>query len=250
MVISLVALWLLTSIAPNQAIPPRENADRERAMLHYQLGWEGLRAEAFGDAVREFKQAIEIDKKFKLAYYGLGRSHMGLRQFGDAAAAYESCRELYQAQVGENFKNRLDADLMRRDDAQQLQIAIQQMSKGPQTTQTQEQIRQLNRMQQRLSVKQDVGIELSMGNAVPAFVSLALGSAYFRAERMTDAERQYRSAIEADPKAGEAHNNLAVVLTLTGRFDEADKEIALAEKSGFRVNPELKKDLAARRARR
>jgi Flp pilus assembly protein TadD len=99
-------------------------------------------------------------------------------------------------------------------------------------------------------VKQDVGIELSMGNGVPAFVSLALGSAYFRAERMTDAERQYRAAIEADPKAGEAHNNLAVVLTLTGRFDEADKEIALAEKSGFRVNPELKKDLAARRARR
>ena len=67
----------------------------------------------------------------------------------------------------------------------------------------------------------------------PAFVSVALGSAYFRSERSGDAEREYKAALDADPKAGEAHNNLAVVYMLTGRFEDATKEAALAEKSGF-----------------
>jgi hypothetical protein len=35
---------------------------------------------------------------------------------------------------------------------------------------------------------------------------------------------------------------------LTKRFDEAEKEIQLAEKNGFRVSQGLKDDLKARRA--
>ncbi len=54
-------------------------------------------------------------------------------------------------------------------------------------------------------------------------MSLALGSAYFRAERFADAEREYKAAIAADSKAGEAHNNLAVVYLQTGRYDEAEQ---------------------------
>ena len=96
-------------------------------------------------------------------------------------------------------------------------------------------------------MKRDQARDMSIQSRVPAFVSLALGSAYFRQERMTDAEREYKAAIDDDPKAGEAHNNLAVLYMFTGRFDESTKEIALAEKSGYRVNPEFKKDLEAKR---
>ena len=39
------------------------------------------------------------------------------------------------------------------------------------------------------------------------------------------------------------HNNLAVVYMQTGRLAEADAEIKAAEKTGFRVNPQLKEDL-------
>jgi tetratricopeptide (TPR) repeat protein len=81
----------------------------------------------------------------------------------------------------------------------------------------------------------------------PAWISLALGSAYFRSDRMSDAEREYREALRAEPKLGEGHNNLAVVLMLTGRYEEADEEIKAAEKAGFRVNPQLKEDLKAGR---
>jgi Flp pilus assembly protein TadD len=77
----------------------------------------------------------------------------------------------------------------------------------------------------------------------PAWISLALGSAYFRSGSMSDAEREYLAALQADPKLGEAHNNLAVVYMLSGRYPQADAEIKAAEKSGFRVNPQLKEDL-------
>ena len=60
---------------------------------------------------------------------------------------------------------------------------------------------------------------------------------------MTDAEHEYKAALQVDPNAAEAHNNLAVVLMLTRRFDEAEAEIKAAEKAGFRVNPQLKEDL-------
>ena len=62
---------------------------------------------------------------------------------------------------------------------------------------------------------------------------------------LTDAEREYKAAVEVDPAFGEAHNNLAVVYLVTGRSAEADAELKAAEKAGFRVNPRLKDDIAA-----
>ena len=61
------------------------------------------------------------------------------------------------------------------------------------------------------------------------------------------AENAYKAAIDADAKAGEAHNNLAVVYMLTGRLDDSTKEIVLAEKVGYHVNPQFKKDLEDKR---
>jgi Flp pilus assembly protein TadD len=83
---------------------------------------------------------------------------------------------------------------------------------------------------------------------VPPYILTALGSAYFRTGAFPEAEREWREALAVDPSVGEIHNNLAVVLMLTKRFDEAEKEIQLAEKNGFRVSQGLKDDLKARRA--
>src|SRR5258708_26807196 len=48
---------------------------------HYKQGWEALRAESWTEAVHEFRVAIDLDRTFTLAYYGLGRSNMGLKRF-------------------------------------------------------------------------------------------------------------------------------------------------------------------------
>jgi predicted Zn-dependent protease len=91
------------------------------------------------------------------------------------------------------------------------------------------------------------GTNLAIENTVPPYVSLSLGSALFRSGRLTDAEREYKAAIAADPKSGEAFSNLAVVYLETGRIDEADKAVKAAERVGFKVHPGLKDDISKRK---
>ena len=58
-----------------------------------------------------------------------------------------------------------------------------------------------------------------------------------------------REALRVESNLGEAHNNLAVVCMLTGRYSEAEPELQAAEKAGFRVNPEFKHELSAKLGR-
>ncbi len=84
---------------------------------------------------------------------------------------------------------------------------------------------------------------MTIENSVPAFVYVALGSAYFRTEQWADAEREFKAAIAVDPRRGEAFNNLAVLYLQTGRYKEADEAVKSAEKAGFKVHPQLKQDI-------
>lgn len=89
------------------------------------------------------------------------------------------------------------------------------------------------------------GNNMTITTGVPAWVSLSLGSAYFRSGKLSDAEREYKDAIVVD-RAGEAHSNLAVVFLETGRLAEADASIKAAKKAGFKVNPQLEQDIRDR----
>lgn len=75
---------------------------------------------------------------------------------------------------------------------------------------------------------------------------LSLGSAHFRNGDLPSAEAEWQAALQVNPKLGEAHNNLAVVYMIANRFKEAEAEIKQAERSGFRVNPQFKRDLSGR----
>ncbi|HWI17266.1 MAG TPA: tetratricopeptide repeat protein, partial [Vicinamibacterales bacterium] len=87
---------------------------------------------------------------------------------------------------------------------------------------------------------------VTIENAVPAWVSLSLGSSYFRSGKLQDAERAFKAAVEADRRSGEALNNLAVVYLETDRFELALTTLEAAKKTGFKVNPELEKAIRAR----
>jgi Tfp pilus assembly protein PilF len=82
----------------------------------------------------------------------------------------------------------------------------------------------------------------------PHWLSLALGSAHFRNQDFRRAEEAYRAAVEVKPDLGEAHQNLAVVYMVTGRLDQAEREVELAEEAGLRVPSGLRKDIEKRRA--
>jgi tetratricopeptide (TPR) repeat protein len=247
MMSSFLPVLLVIALQTVSKPPARSAADDQAANAHYKTGWELIASESWAEAVREFQAAVDINPEFKLAHYGIGRASMGLKKFPDAIRAYERCRELYLAQASRNFSNKGDADRIMADDTMQIDMAIQRLQSRPQTPQTQAQILQWQMQKQRLQNRTRGLDNLSLTSPVPPLVSLALGSAYFRSERFADAEREYKAAIAADPKSGEAHSNLAAVYLYTGRYDEAETEVKAAEKAGYKVSPNLKDDIKKRK---
>ncbi|HET7694102.1 MAG TPA: tetratricopeptide repeat protein [Vicinamibacterales bacterium] len=223
------------------------SGDRARALLQYRIGIDHLKAEAWDQAVSAFKGSLELDPSFEMGYYGLGRAYLGLRQFTDAAAALAKCRDLYAAQGGRRFTNVQEAQRYRKDQMMELDEIIRQYSTGPQTMRTADTLRQLNERKRQLQESISRGDNMALENTVPAYVSLSLGSAYFRSGRLADAEREYKATVAADPKSGEAFSNLAVVYLETGRIDDADKAVKAAERAGFKVHPGLKDDISKKK---
>ena len=221
--------------------------ERQRARPHYLTGWQLMRTEAFEEAAKAFQRAIEIDREFEDAYYGLGRAQMAQRRFVEATISYEKSRDLYRAQAGRQFSNQQDAQRYRRERLDEIDQVLREYQQGPISARAQERARQL--LDQRRQIKESIdrGVNGTIETSVPAFVSLALGSAYFRSGKLLEAEREYKAALTSDPKSGEAHNNLAVVYLETGRYDEAEKSATAAEKAGYRVNPQLKEDIKNKR---
>jgi tetratricopeptide (TPR) repeat protein len=231
-------------------ISAQVSAERERARPHYRAGEEFLRIEAWAEAAKSFSQAITIDPQFEDAYYGLGRAQMALKQFAEAILSYTKCRDLYQAEGGRRFTNQQEARRYWQDRIMEVDDILRQYQQGSQpqqTARTTQRIRQLQDLRRQLQERVTRSQSVSLDGQVPAFVSLALGSAYFRSAKLADAEREYLAAIATDPKAGEAHSNLAVVYMETGRFADAERSIAAAEKAGFKVHPQLKQDIKDRK---
>jgi tetratricopeptide (TPR) repeat protein len=239
-----VCVWLLPAVAPAQ----NRNAEAERANRAYRLGWESMRAEAWAEAAKQFQEAITIDPKFTLAWYSLGRAQMALKQFSAAIGTYEKCQDLYLNVAQDHFSGQMDAIRARDELIQQYKEGIRQATAttgNPSQSQSQY-VQQLRNTLRDLENAQQRNVSVDVTPQVPFFVSLSLGSAYFRVERFDAAERAYKAAIESNPQSGESHNNLAVVYMLTNRLDLAEAEVKEAEKVGYNVSPQFKADLKAK----
>ena len=239
------ALILLMAGAASSAA--QSNQARQRALPIYREGWVLMRSESWANAAKAFQQAIDLDPEFEDAYYSLGRASMGLRDYDAAIAAYTKCEALYRNASAKLFSNSQDAQRYRQDRMTEIDESIRQLQTGPQSQASAERLRQLQEYRRLIQQNMSRGTNVSMSASVPAFVPLALGSAYFRSKRLADAEKSYKLATEIDPKAGEAWSNLAVVYFETDRLDEADKAVKAAERAGFKVHPGLKDDISKRK---
>lgn len=230
----LVAALTLAAVVAAQTPP-----DRQRARIHNRLGWELMTAESWERAAREFQQAIAIDRTFEDAHYGLGRARIALKQYVLAIETLTTCRQLYVSQAGKQFANQQDAQRFRQDRITEIDEQIRQVQSMPPTAQQQNLLRQLNNQRRDIQNAMTRGSGMSVDATVPPWVSLSLGSAYFRSGKLAEAEREYKAAIAVDSKFGEAHSNLAVVYLETNRIGEAEASLKEAKKSGFKVNPQL-----------
>ena len=238
-----VSITAAATAASAQYAPGQSNPDGERARKHYLAGWDHMRAEEFDQAAEEFHSAIELNPKYAIAYFSLGRAYLNLHRYSEAVQALSSSRDLYRAQASAKFNSQMEADRYRQDRLMELQDMRTQVAKGPQSDRTQNSIRQVDNAIRITTEEKSRGLNIGMEEPVPSFVSLSLGSALFRAERYAEAELAYKAAIKADDKGGEAHNNLAALYLMQARYTDAMVEVKAAEKAGFRVNPELKDEI-------
>jgi len=249
--LSLAGLLLLQAPAPRPSLTP----DLQRAQQHDRTGWARLDAKNFEGAAAEFEAALQIHPEYADALHGLGKARMALKQYEAAVRALERCRDSYAHAGTEDAEHRLLANRARESQLTNLRRRLADLEghsaigtataagRGAPSGSTE--VQEVKQQIRALQGERESGPVSGQPGPVPSFVSLALGSAYFRVERLADAEREFRAAIAVDPKFGEAHSNLALVCLLTGRAAEAQDHVRIAEEAKFQVNPELKRQIRA-----
>lgn len=221
-------------------------ADELRAREHHRKGRELMRSERYELAIEELQQAVRLDRELVMAYYDLGLSLMAVGDYPAAVNAYTGCREAWLRFADAMQRGGFEGDAMREDRIRELRDQLGELQRIPATpgtsqySQIQLEMRRIENLIQALDMSKTRGLQRI---ELPAELSLALGSAYFRSGRIEDAEREYGAAIAVQPKLGQAHNNLAVVYLMQGKAAQAKEAVKRAEKSGFRVSSELKKDI-------
>lgn len=244
----LTSFVLALSLVLPAATSSQTQAIRDRAMPPYKAGLAFMQSEQWEEAKQSFRTAIDTDATFEMAHYMLGRVHMAQKQFPDAVAALSRARDLYRSVAGRAFSDMNDQQLSRRDRIAEIDDAIRELQMKPQTNRVQEQLRQLNDQKRQVEEAKQRAGNVLLKTTVPAHVTLSLGSAYFRLNDFAEAENAYRESLDADPRQGETHNNLAVVYLMTGRYREAEEAVKAAEKAGYRVNPALKDSIKQKKS--
>ncbi len=197
-----------------------------------------LAQERPAEAANAYSEAIRLDPLLMMAHYGLGQARMDLKQYPAAVVAFVGAQKAFDERLRLGFADRLESDKARDKRVNALRDRIRDHSGGSRA-----QNAQLNQMEMELAMLQQTSTDVGKAVTVPAGVTLALGSAYFRNNQMKEAEAAYRAALETKPTLGEANNNLAVVLLLTSRPAEAKQQVALAKKNGYSVPDGLKRDI-------
>ena len=203
---------------------------------------DGIHGSRSSSAAEAFSSAITKDRLLTIAHYGLGQAYMNMEQYTAAVQAYKGCIDAARALHALRQTNQFESDRRRQDAIRALKETLGPHVKMDQLKRTQ--------IEQQLRDLENQRISIDAPFQAPAEALLALGSAYFRNGDREEAEIEWKAAIAVNPKLGQAHNNLAVIYMQTGRLNEAEQEIKLAEQSGFRVNSQFREDLKKKKASR
>ena len=239
--IAVLVFALLIATISTASAQVVDELTRRQALQHYRTGVELMQTERYERAAAEFSDAVALDPLLTLAHYGLGQANMALKRYASAVQAFVACRDAYRSIADLRQRDAAESGRLETDEINELRDSLRRVQSG----QVSVNAGTAFRMQQRLEELETLRRGRNFGEAfqVPAELSLALGSAYFRAGHLMDAEREWRAATAVNAKLGEAHNNLAALYAMTGKKKEAEEAVKAAERARFRVNPQLKEDI-------
>jgi tetratricopeptide (TPR) repeat protein len=246
-------LLLLASSAPawQQPATLAESRETREAMVHYSAGIRALESEHYREAVDEFHAAVQLDGRLVIAHYGLGQAYMALKEYPEAVRAYLGCRRAFDEDARDEVDHRSGWEQRRNSEIRAIedQLAIAESGApgggGLPQRPTAFSAGNPTRLRQQLDSLRTRQSRAATGALdTPPWISVALGSAYFRNGAVADAEREYLAALKVDPTVAEAHFNLAVLYLSTNRADDATRELAVVEESGMNVPEDLRADIA------
>jgi tetratricopeptide (TPR) repeat protein len=183
--------------------PSADDAARVMAFDRLTAGREALGAKRWAEAEAEFGNALRLQPGLAVAHYGLGQALVGQARYAEAADAFLSCRNVFA------LVRRMDPAKARDLEIRDLRDTLQALG-GRQALSADRSLE--TQLEKRLA-------ELQKGGAasppwVPPAVTVALGTAYFEA----------------------------------GALEEAEKEFLRAEQAGVKINPRLRDEIRQRRA--
>jgi tetratricopeptide (TPR) repeat protein len=239
---STVVLAVVLAVPLAFATP--EEAARRKAVEHQRAGEQLMRTERYEQATDEFKQAIALDPLLVIAHYNLGQAYMAQKRYVEAVDAYKATEDAVLKVGSLGSKAREERERQNDDEIRELRSSIIALQSGRIKDAAADQM--IIKIEDRIRLLEDMKGKDREVLRVPPEVHLGLGSAYFRQNKLPEAEEAYTKAVRANGKLGAAHNNLAVIYMLSGRFPQANAAVEAAEKAGFRVDPRLKADLKTR----
>jgi tetratricopeptide (TPR) repeat protein len=170
---------------------------------------------------------------------------MNTRAYPSAVVAFTGCKQAFKQLAALGTVDKGVAEHQLDQEIRDLRDTINGYQSG--TFKTDQPNNMVLKLESRVAELERMRKRGTVSTEVPAEFSLALGSAYLRSGKLPEAEHEYLEAVKVNPKMGEAYNNLAVVYMNTGRINEAESAVKQAEKAGFKVHPQLKKDIAAKK---
>lgn len=247
---------ILLALVVDCAVTP-SGEERERALASYRAGRDLAMAQEWVAAEDPLVAATRLDPLLPEAHYALGQSYLARKRYSDAVAAFARSRDAFLCAAASDatrreVEGRLEAEIrVYRDSIRTLEserlrktaVGWREMNQDTSSA-LGSTVRALQQLEARVAELQRLR---KRGIGPPPELFLAAGSAYFGAGAMPEAEREYRAALAIDPRLGEGHNNLAVVLMLTGRLEEAESEVKLARKAGLPPNPRLDDEIRKRK---
>jgi tetratricopeptide (TPR) repeat protein len=259
--VGLLLVVLAQEASPVPRPCPLEVGDEARAEAQRLLD-ASLRQEARGEwsaAEASLHESIRLDPASPFSPYALGLALMERKAFADAVVAFSRSREAFRClreadpEARRRFRSRIDVQLqhLRRT------VAEYERNRLQRTTVEQQEVNGDAPAPLGQSAQVVLALEVRIAELQrlrqdpqrePVALALAIGGAQFNAGALEAAEREFRAATVAEPGNGDAHNNLAVTLTLLGRLDEAERELRAAEKAGVRVSPRIRDEILRRRA--
>ncbi len=213
----------------------------------------GAKALQQGDKARaseSFEKALAVFPDFPDAHVGLGHLAMSESRFDDALKNYQRARQAYLS-FGSILQG-LREENYRETQRRMGQVRDQISSLGRSSTNARTDPRQEAEITRQLTMLQEElrrleAIEPPRDNAAadpPAEVWFYIGNAQFKLEKYDEARAAWETSAQLNPGFAMIHNNLAVIYWKAGRFNDAQTELATAERLGFPVNPKMKEDLA------